>query len=197
MGHPVSLRPTLNAASTPCLHAIVRPGFRQLIKRRRAPHRPPTHPGETLREEYLKPWGITATAFAKRLGVPASRLTSIIRGRRDIVAEDALRLARVLGTKADYWLNLQQSWDLWHTMQGSSGRAIAKLRPITRKASRSLVAKAIQAEKQLEKAARKRLRPLVATSGDFGKRLVKGVREAVETAPAVIRRYRRNRKRQP
>ena len=85
-----------------------------------------------------------------------------------------LRLARVLGTKAEYWLSLQHSWDLWHTMQGSSGRAIAKLRPITRKASRSLVAKAMQAEKRLETAARKRLQPLMATSGDFGKRLVKG-----------------------
>jgi antitoxin HigA-1 len=168
--------------------------LRQLIKHRFAPHRPPTHPGETLREEYLKPWGMTAAGFAKRLGVPASRLTSILRGQRDLVAEDALRLARVLGTKADYWLNLQQSWDLWNTMQGSSGRAIAKLRPITRKASRSLVAKAMHAEKRLETAARKRLKPLMATSGAFGKRLVKGMREAVETAPTVIRRYRRNRK---
>jgi len=169
--------------------------LRQLIKHKFAPHRPPTHPGETLREEYLKPWGMTAAAFAKRLGVPSSRVTSILRGQRDLVAEDALRLARVLGTKADYWLNLQQSWDLWNTMQGASGRAIGRLRPITRKASRSLVAKAMQAEKQLETAARKRLRPLMATSGDFSKRLMKGVRDAVETAPTVIRRYR-NRKRE-
>jgi addiction module HigA family antidote len=170
--------------------------LRQLIKHRLAPNRPPTHPGETLLEEYLKPWGMTANAFAKRMGVSTSRLTSIIRGQRDIVAEDALRLARVLGTKADYWLNLQHSWNLWHTMQGSSGRAIAKLRPITKKASRSLVAKAMQAEKQLEAAARKRLRPLMATSGNFGKRFVKGVRDVVGTAPTVIRRYRMNRKKQ-
>ena len=169
--------------------------LRHLIKHRLAPHRPPTHPGETLLEKYLKPWGMTATAFAKRLGVPASRLRSILRGTRSIVAEDALRLARVLGTKADYWLNLQQRWDLWHTVQGSSGRAIEKLRPITRKTSRSLVAKAMKAEKQLETAARKRLRPLMATSGSFGKRLVKGVRDVVGTAPTAIRRYRRNRKR--
>jgi antitoxin HigA-1 len=159
-------------------------------------HWPPTHPGETLLEEYLKPWGMTAAAFAKRLGVPTSRLASIIGGQRDIVAEDALRLARVLGTKPGFWLDRQHSWDLWHAMQGSSGRAIAKLRPITHKASRSLVAKAMQAEKQLEASARKRLRPLAATSGKLGKRLVKGVREAVEMAPAVIRQYRTNRKRQ-
>ena len=153
--------------------------LRQLIERRLSPHRSPTHPGETLLAEYLEAWGMTAAALAKRLGIPTSRLRSIIRGERAILAEDALRLARVLGTKAEYWLRLQHSWDLWHTMQGSSGRAIAKLRPITRKASRSLVAKAMQAEKRLETAARKRLRPLMATSGDFGKRLVEGVRDAV------------------
>jgi addiction module HigA family antidote len=168
--------------------------LRQLLERRLAAHRSPTHPGETLLEEYLKPWGMTATVFAKRLGISTSRLRSIIRGQRDIAAEDALRLARVLETKAEYWLSLQHSWDLWHAMQGTSGRAIAKLRPITRKASRSLVAKAMHAEKRLETAARKRLKPLMATSGAFGKRLVKGMREAVETAPTVIRRYRRNRK---
>jgi antitoxin HigA-1 len=165
--------------------------LRRLIKDRLHAHRPPTHPGETLREEYLRPLGMTTAAFAKRVGIGASRLTSIIRGKRNLAAEDALRLARVLGTKADVWLNQQHSWDLWHAMQGPSGRAIAKLRPITHKASRSLVAKAIRAEKQLEASARKRLRPLMTSSGDFGKRLVKGVREAAEMAPTVIRRYRR------
>ncbi len=55
-----------------------------------------THPGEILREEYLVPLGLSARALAKRLGVPANRLTEIIRGTRDVSADTAIRLGRFL-----------------------------------------------------------------------------------------------------
>jgi antitoxin HigA-1 len=132
-----------------------------------------------LLEEYLTPLGITTVAFAKRLGITSARLASILRGKRGIVAEDALRLARVLGTSADFWLGLQLGWDIWHAMKGASGPAIAKLRPLTRKKGRgSLMARAKKAERQLEGAARARVRPLVAKSEDVGRLLLKRLKQA-------------------
>jgi addiction module HigA family antidote len=71
-----------------------------------------THPGEILREEFLVPLGMSARALAKALGVPANRLTEIMRGERDVSADTAIRLARYFGTDARFWLNLQSAHDL-------------------------------------------------------------------------------------
>ena len=71
-----------------------------------------THPGEVLREEYLLPLGLSARALAKLLGVPANRLTEIIRGTRDVTADTAIRLGRYFGTDPRFWLNLQAAHDL-------------------------------------------------------------------------------------
>ena len=71
-----------------------------------------THPGEILREEYLIPLGMSARALAKALGVPANRLTEIMRGERDISADTAIRLGRYFGTDPRFWLNLQTAYDL-------------------------------------------------------------------------------------
>ena len=98
--------------------------------RRLPKHRPPTHPGEMLLEEFLKPLGISQSAFAIRLGVSFPRLNEIIRGKRGVSTDTALRLARVLGTSAEFWLGLQQDWDLWQAMQGKSARQIAALEPL-------------------------------------------------------------------
>ena len=95
-------------------------------------HRPPTHPGEMLLEEFLVPLGISRSAFAERLSIPFARLSEIIRGRRAVTPDTALRLARVLGVSADFWLSLQQDWDLWHAMHGKASREIARLQPIRR-----------------------------------------------------------------
>jgi addiction module HigA family antidote len=71
-----------------------------------------THPGEILREEYLTPLGMSARALAKSLGVPANRLTEIMRGERDVSADTAIRLGRYFGTDPRFWLNLQAAFDL-------------------------------------------------------------------------------------
>lgn len=71
-----------------------------------------THPGEILREEYLVPLGLSARALAKQLGVPANRLTEIMRGSRDVSADTAIRLGRYFGTDPRFWLNLQAAHDL-------------------------------------------------------------------------------------
>jgi addiction module HigA family antidote len=70
------------------------------------------HPGEILAEEVLTELGLSAKQLSEALGVPANRITEILRGRRGITADTALRLARWLGTSPEVWLNLQRSYDL-------------------------------------------------------------------------------------
>ncbi len=72
----------------------------------------PIHPGEILSEEFLKPAGITQERFAKALGVSRRSVNEIVRGRRSITAEMAIRLSKVLGTSAEIWLGLQADYDL-------------------------------------------------------------------------------------
>ncbi len=76
-------------------------------------HRKPTHPGEILLEEFLEPKGISQVEFAKTLGVPVQRINTLVNGKRGITAETALLLARELGTSPEFWMNLQNSWDLY------------------------------------------------------------------------------------
>jgi len=72
----------------------------------------PVHPGEVLREDFLRPSGLTANALAKALHVPAPRINDIVRGRRGVTADTAMRLARYFGGDAQSWLNLQTLHDL-------------------------------------------------------------------------------------
>jgi antitoxin HigA-1 len=81
--------------------------------------RPATHPGEMLLEEVLKPLGISQSEIAIRPGVSYPPLKEIVRGRRSVAPDTALRPDRVLGMPADLWLGLKQDWDLWHAMNGS------------------------------------------------------------------------------
>jgi len=94
-------------------------------------HRPPTHPGEMLMEEFLKPLAISQTEFAERIGVSYPRLNELIHGKRGVTPDTALRLAHVLGMSADFWLGLQQDWDLWHAERSPKAKLIKKLQPIT------------------------------------------------------------------
>lgn len=71
-----------------------------------------SHPGEILREEYLRPLNLSARAVAKALGVPPNRVTEIMRGKRDVTADTAIRLGRYFGTDPRFWLNLQAAHDL-------------------------------------------------------------------------------------
>ena len=72
----------------------------------------PIHPGEILREEYLQPMGLSVNALATKLRVPATRLHEIVKERRSITADTAMRLARFFGGDAQSWLNLQSSYEL-------------------------------------------------------------------------------------
>lgn len=110
---------------------ITEPAPSSVATQRRLPtHRPPTHPGEMLLEEFLEPLGITQSAFAIRLGVSFPRLNEVINGKRSVTADTALRLARVTGMSADFWLGLQQDWDLWHAMRSDAAAGIAELEPL-------------------------------------------------------------------
>jgi addiction module HigA family antidote len=71
-----------------------------------------THPGEVLREEFLRPLGMSARVLAKALDVPANRITEIMRGERDVSADTAIRLGRYFRTDPRFWLNPQAGYDL-------------------------------------------------------------------------------------
>jgi addiction module HigA family antidote len=83
-----------------------------------------------LREEFLVPLGITQSAFALQLGVSFPRLNEVINAKRAVTPDTALRLARVTGMSADFWLGLQQDWDLWHALRSEDAAEIARLQPL-------------------------------------------------------------------
>ena len=85
----------------------------------------PPHPGETLKQEYLVPLGMSVNALAQALGIGAARLNEIVLGRRGVSADTALRLARYFGTTPELWLNLQAFYDL-RMAQRKAGRTIER-----------------------------------------------------------------------
>lgn len=91
-------------------------------------HRTPTHPGEMLLEEFLTPGGLTQRDLADAIHVPYQRINEIINGRRGITPGTALRLSKFFGTSADFWMNLQLRWDLYHAQQSES-RELKSIRP--------------------------------------------------------------------
>ena len=110
-----------------------RPAKRRALVSRRLPRAHPSiHPGEMLLEEFLKPLGISQSAFAIQLGVSFPRLNEIVLAKRGVTADTALRLAQVTGMSADFWLGLQLDWDLWHALRSDDAARIAKLAPINR-----------------------------------------------------------------
>ena len=90
-------------------------------------NRPPTHPGEMLREEFLDPLGIAQTEFAERIGVSYERLNALVNGRRGVTPNTALRLEQATGMDADFWLGLQADWDLWHELHSPEAKEIEKI----------------------------------------------------------------------
>ena len=83
----------------------------------------PPHPGETIKEDYLAPLGMSVNQLAKTLGVGAGRLYEVVRGERGVTADTALRLARYFGTSAEFWLNLQSLYDLRVAEREAPGKA--------------------------------------------------------------------------
>ncbi len=79
--------------------------------------RPPTHPGEMLLEEFLKPLGLSQTEAAARMQMTTNRLNEIVKGKRGVTADTAWRLSTLLGTSPELWMNLQMNRDLWHAAQ--------------------------------------------------------------------------------
>ncbi len=76
--------------------------------------RPPTSPGEMLLEEFLRPANLTQVEAARRMQIPLNRLNEVVRGRRGITADTALRLARLFEMSPEFWMGIQADWDLWH-----------------------------------------------------------------------------------
>lgn len=89
--------------------------------------RAPTHPGEMLLEEFLKPAGVSLTAAAAVLGMLASQLRAVVRGQRPVTADLALRLEAYTGSSVRFWLNLQTDLDLWRAIKAAGRR---KIRPM-------------------------------------------------------------------
>jgi addiction module HigA family antidote len=92
-------------------------------------HRAPTHPGEMLREEFLKPMGISQQALAKAIRVPYQRVNELVNGRRGVTPGTALRLSKLFGNTPDYWLNLQLRWDLY-LAQSKESRILKEIHPL-------------------------------------------------------------------
>ncbi|MBV7328775.1 HigA family addiction module antidote protein [Chloroflexi bacterium TSY] len=90
-------------------------------------HGRPTHPGEMLLEEFLIPLGMTQVELATKLKVSYPRINELIHGKRGITPDTALRLERLLGMEAQFWLNLQLVWDLYHAMRSPAAEAIQQI----------------------------------------------------------------------
>jgi addiction module HigA family antidote len=90
---------------------------------------PNIHPGEVLREEFLKPMGISQNAMARAIGVPPRRINEIVLGKRSITADTALRLARAFSTSEQFWMGLQADYDLEEARKAAD-RSLRKVRPI-------------------------------------------------------------------
>lgn len=92
--------------------------------------RSPTHPGQILLEDYLTPLGMSQRQLADAIRVPFQRVNEIINGRRGVTPSTALRLERLFGVSAGFWLNLQSRWDLHHAQQQEAA-TLAEIRPLT------------------------------------------------------------------
>jgi antitoxin HigA-1 len=91
--------------------------------------RRPIHPGEILREEFLPEYGLTVTTMAEAIGVSRQSMNELLRERRAVSPEMALRLGRLFGTTPEFWLNLQRNVDLWDAARAMK-RKIADIHPL-------------------------------------------------------------------
>ena len=94
-------------------------------------HRAPTHPGEMLLEEFLKPMDVSQRQLADRIRVPYQRVNELINRRRGVTPATALRLAKFFGNTPGFWMNLQLRWDLYYAQQ-SEADTLQRIQPIAR-----------------------------------------------------------------
>ena len=92
--------------------------------------RKPTHPGEMLREDFLPDYGLTVSGIAEALGVSRQSINELLRERRAVSPEMAIRLGRLFGNSAEFWLNAQRAVDLWDANQALKAE-VARIRPLT------------------------------------------------------------------
>ena len=97
--------------------------------RKKSRRLPPVHPGEILREDLMKPFGITINRLARDLRVAPTRTSEIVNGRRGVSADTALRLARYFGTTPEFWMNLQAAYDLDVAQRASAERIVRDVHP--------------------------------------------------------------------
>lgn len=90
---------------------------------------PPVHPGEVLREDLMRPLGLSINRLARDLRVPVTRMSEIVNGRRSITADTALRLARYFGMTPQFWMNLQAAYDLEVATRASAERIARDVQP--------------------------------------------------------------------
>lgn len=91
---------------------------------------PPLHPGEVLMEEFLKPMGISQHRLAIHMRVSPQKINDIVRGKRNITADTALRLSIVLGTTPEFWLGLQNDYDLETAIEALGDRLQKEVTPL-------------------------------------------------------------------
>lgn len=94
-------------------------------------HRKPTHPGEMLLEEFLKPMGITQRELSNSIHVPYQRINEVINQKRGITPSTALRLGKYFGVSEDFWLNIQLRWDLYKARKKETDELL-KIQPFAR-----------------------------------------------------------------
>jgi addiction module HigA family antidote len=92
--------------------------------------RRPTHPGEILREEFLPDYGLSVAQFAERLGVSRQSANELVHERRSVSASMALRLGRLFGTTAQYWLSMQRNVDLWDSLDEPMCAQLESIEPL-------------------------------------------------------------------
>jgi antitoxin HigA-1 len=92
-------------------------------------NRRPTHPGEVFLEDFLIPLGITQKDAAERLRISYPRMNEIVKGKRSVTPDTALRLARFTDTEPEFWLNLQQAVDLWNALHSEQASELDDIQP--------------------------------------------------------------------
>mgnify|MGYP000952762249 CR=1 FL=1 len=104
------------------------------------------HPGEVLQEEFLEPLSITAYRLSKDIDIPQTRISEILRGNRSITADTALRLSRYFGNSAQFWLGLQNDYDL-EEQRKAIGKALKQIQPVGRLARRRAEGEALAGDR--------------------------------------------------
>lgn len=139
------------------------------------------HPGEILQTEFLEPMGVTQYRLAVDLKIPHSRVTAIIRGRRAITSDSALRLSRYFGTSAEFWIGLQQEFDL-RNARAEFGKAIdAQIKPLAVEADGRIILSA-------------KTGTFASVAGNLPRKASKGqtcsVEEMKSAVKAIVRRHK-------